>query len=907
MSNTRLRELIKVVRSCKTAAEERAVVSKECAAIRTSFKSDDAEYRHRNVAKLLYIHMLGYPSHFGQMECLNLIASRHYPDKRTGYLGLMLLLDERSEVLMLATHSIKSDLHHQNHYIVGLALCAISNISSPEIARDVSPEIKKLLAAANPYLRKKAALAAVRIVRRVPEVLETYIEAVKTLLSERNHGVVLTGISLLLEICKQDEKQIKTFRPMVPQLVRILKSLVMSSYSPDHDVQGITDPFLQVTILRALRVLGKGSKKASGAMNEILASVATNTDNVKNVGNAILYECVQTILAIEAEQGLRVLAINILGRFLLNRDNNIRYVALNTLTLVVAKDIQAVQRHRTTIVTCLKKDTDISIRRRALELIYTIVDKENVQVLIGELLEFLEVVEFEMKRDLVTKICILSEKHAPTKRWHVDTIVQVMTMPGVTINEEILGNFVDLIVRTSNLHAYAVSKMYLALLKNPNNQSLVKVGVWCIGEYGNILISSPDGDLSNQSISEVNVVDLLESLLKNPNTRPRTKEYILLSAMKLTSRFSQQLERLKSILETFKASINLELQQRSCEFINIVSTTGDSLKDSLLEAIPPLDKEEEVEEESQEGSNSSSASSGNSLLALGLGGPMTSNNNTKTSATTTTTTTSGSFSLVEEIFGGSSSTSASSSASSGGSNNSTGASTSSLLGEIFSGASPALPTLTSLTASPSTPSSSSLLAGLGGGARAPPSVGPGSGGIIGGGGLLTGLNLSPSLGSPASSSPLVSSPPSSFGSGGLLPTLLTTTPSILPTNGTNNLVSQTPKYPTVTAFRRNGLVITFDFAKANEVVTVTSKFINETPTAMNDFGFFVAVPPYLELVLHPPSSKIVPANKADTVTQKFTLVRKENQQLAVRIQVRYNIGGNTVTDQDTIVNFPPGL
>jgi hypothetical protein len=100
------------VRSCKTQADERACIHKECAAIRTAFKEENNELRHRNVAKLLFIHMLGYPTHWGQMECLKLVAGTKFPEKRVGYLGLMILLDERQEVLMLVENSLKQYARH---------------------------------------------------------------------------------------------------------------------------------------------------------------------------------------------------------------------------------------------------------------------------------------------------------------------------------------------------------------------------------------------------------------------------------------------------------------------------------------------------------------------------------------------------------------------------------------------------------------------------------------------------------------------------------------------------------------------------------------------------------------------------------------------------------------------------
>lgn len=116
--------MIRAIRACKTAAEERGIVRKECAAIRASISENDPDYRHRNLAKLMFIHMLGYPTHFGQMECLKLIASPGFPEKRIGYLGLMLLLDERQEVLMLVTNSIK-----QYPFQTYCSYCGLSLIS----------------------------------------------------------------------------------------------------------------------------------------------------------------------------------------------------------------------------------------------------------------------------------------------------------------------------------------------------------------------------------------------------------------------------------------------------------------------------------------------------------------------------------------------------------------------------------------------------------------------------------------------------------------------------------------------------------------------------------------------------------------------------------------------------------
>ncbi|KAA8529548.1 hypothetical protein F0562_033653 [Nyssa sinensis] len=544
-SATRLRDMIRAIRACKTAAEERAVVRKECAAIRAAVSENDPDYRHRNLAKLMFIQMLGYPTHFGQMECLKLIASAGFPEKRIGYLGLMLLLDERQEVLMLVTNSLKQDLNHSNQYIVGLALCALGNICSAEMARDLAPEVERLLQFRDPNIRKKAALCCVRIIKKVPDLAENFINPAAALLKEKHHGVLLTGVQLCTDLCKVSAEALEYFRKKCTEgLVKVLKDVVNSPYAPEYDISGIADPFLHIRLLRLLHVLGQGDADASDCMNDILAQVATKTESNKNAGNAILYECVETIMSIEDNSGLRVLAINILGRFLSNRDNNIRYVALNMLMKAISVDTQAVQRHRATILECVK-DSDASIRKRALELVYVLVNEREI---------------------LRPKFAPLLKSFPLEKIWYIDQMLKVLSEAGNFVKDEVWHALIVVISNASNLHGYTVRSLYRAVQTSGEQESLDPI-----------------------TVTESDAVDVVESAIKRHTSDLTTRAMCLIALLKLSCRFPTCSQRIKDITVQYKGSLVLELQQRSIEFNSIIEK-HQNIRSALVERMPVLDE-----------------------------------------------------------------------------------------------------------------------------------------------------------------------------------------------------------------------------------------------------------------------------------------------------------------------------
>ncbi|XP_065076790.1 AP-1 complex subunit gamma-1 isoform X2 [Ochlerotatus camptorhynchus] len=924
---TRLRDLIRQIRAARTAAEERAVVNRECAYIRSTFREEDSVWRCRNIAKLLYIHMLGYPAHFGQLECLKLTASPRFTDKRIGYLGAMLLLDERQDVHLLITNCLKNDLNSTTQFVVGLALCTLGAIASPEMARDLAGEVEKLMRSPNAYIRKKAALCAFRIIKRVPELMEIFLPATRSLLNEKNHGILIAGVTLITEMCEKSQDTLNHFKKIVPNLVRILKNLILAGYSPEHDVSGVSDPFLQVKILRLLRILGHNDPDASEAMNDILAQVATNTETSKNVGNTILYETVLSIMDIKSEGGLRVLAVNILGRFLLNSDKNIRYVALNTLLRTVHADISAVQRHRSTILECLK-DPDVSIRRRAMELSFALINSQNIRAMSKELLIFLEKADADFKAQCSSRMVHVAERYATSIRWRLDTLLSVLIAAGNYVRDDVVSSTIQLILNSPpEEQAYIGLRLWDSLHNITNSfedkQPLLQVAVWTIGEYGDLLLSSERiEDVEIPAESEL--VELYQKLLWTTSVSTASKQYALVSLAKLSTRIHSKEEetRAKQIIEAFGTHLHIDLQQRGVEFSQLFRDYS-HLRPALLEKMPKIQKSLSNGTDGggsvfDEHSNSIDLIEGDDMESSGL--------------------------MSLSIGGGG-----------GGGSLKVGSDTNALLDLLGGeGDEPAegiglvpstnsiIPTTTATNGKAPTPGSSNNqdLLDLLGGLDMPISTPPAAIAPLGGGGGGIGLDLNSlndnsikavttstiinavattpgttTTGVTGSSSfggleNLLNSNLTSPNTAVTIPTELASPTAIINSSSTvNSLFSDFSSInnneehsKTLTALDKNGLLVQLLAKNSGGCLQIMMTAVNNSLTTLEQYLFQAAVPRSFTLQMLSPSGSTLPPG--GTITQEMRVSSTAKATLRMRLRISYQCDGNPILEQTEVSGFP---
>eukprot|EP00796_Vickermania_ingenoplastis_P004408 gene4408-3207_t len=575
LNSIRVRDLIRSVRQCKTPSEEQALVNRERAHIRESMKDGSPYNRTRNMLKLMYLSMIGYSTSFGQLEVVNLLAQRDFSGKRTGYLSLPIMVDEKDEVLTLVENHMKADMGGENPLLRAVALNAAANIASEDMSKDILEDVLKLVRNYNPYLRKKACLCGLRMVRKVPEFSDYFLEELDSMFDDRFSSSLLCSLALA-NYCLQTEQGkpfMDRYRTLTSAAVRQLRSLLNQSRICDSTIGMITDPFLQVKLLEFMRIVGRGNAEVSEQLHDCLASVMSQTNGDKNVSNAVRYECTRTIQAIKSDQTLRQLGITTMGRMLETKSNNFRYIALESLSHFAAMDPSSVQVHQNVILDSIK-EPDPSIQTKSLDLIIELITESNIRQLVPDLLEFLRVSTGDIKERVAMHLCRALEEKSPSDEWRIDVSIKVLKAGKKFVPHSFAFGLIALISRQPEEVQLRAAMTLWEEISQPldavghSREALLLCSLWCVGEYIQGLTKKKE--LPVERVVQAAIDVTLGTIVK------KVKLYGLTSIMKIASSSPTVKPAALKAFGCLVTSLECEQQQRALEYATLLNKFPDT-------------------------------------------------------------------------------------------------------------------------------------------------------------------------------------------------------------------------------------------------------------------------------------------------------------------------------------------
>ncbi|XP_041994356.1 AP-2 complex subunit alpha-1-like [Salvia splendens] len=577
------------IRNCQNKELERLRVDKELGNIRTRFKHEKglSPYEKKKyVWKMLYIYMLGYDVDFGHMEAVSLISAPKYPEKQVGYIVTSCLLNENHDFLRLAINTVRNDIIGRNETFQCLALTLVGNIGGREFAESLAPDVQKLLLSSScrPLVRKKAALCLLRLFRKNPDVVNVdgWSDRMAQLLDERDLGVLTSSMSLLVALVSNNHE---AYWSCLPKCVKTLERLARNQDIPqEYTYYGIPSPWLQVKTMRALQYFPTvEDPNTRRSLFEVLQRILMGTDVVKNVNknnasHAVLFEALALVMHLDAEKEMMSQCVALLGKFIAVREPNIRYLGLENMTrMLMVTDVQdIIKRHQAQIITSLK-DPDISIRRRALDLLYGMCDVSNAKDIVEELLQYLSTADFAMREELSLKAAILAEKFAPDLSWYVDVILQLIDKAGDFVSDDIWFRVVQFVTNNEDLQPYAAMKAREYLDKPAIHETMVKVSAYILGEYSHLLARRP-----GWSPREIfNIIHEKLPTVSTPTISILLSTYakILMHTQPPDAELQKQIW---AIFRKYESCIDAEIQQRAVEYLAL-SMKGAALMDILAE------------------------------------------------------------------------------------------------------------------------------------------------------------------------------------------------------------------------------------------------------------------------------------------------------------------------------------
>ncbi|XP_029107957.1 AP-2 complex subunit alpha-2 isoform X2 [Scleropages formosus] len=590
------------IRNCKSKEAEIKRINKELANIRSKFKGDkalDGYSKKKYVCKLLFIFLLGHDIDFGHMEAVNLLSSNKYTEKQIGYLFISVLVNSNSELIRLINNAIKNDLASRNPTFMNLALHCIANVGSREMAEAFAADVPRILVAGDTMdsVKQSAALCLLRLNRTSPDLVPMgeWTSRVVHLLNDQHLGVVTAATSLITTLAQKNPDDFKTSVSLaVARLSRIVTSVSIDLQ--DYTYYFVPAPWLSVKLLRLLQCYPPPEDAAiRSRLTECLEAILNKAQEPpkskkvqhSNAKNAVLFEAISLIIHHDSEPTLLVRACNQLGQFLQHRETNLRYLALESMCMLASSEFshEAVKTHMETVISALKTERDVSVRQRAVDLLYAMCDRSNAQQIVAEMLNYLETADYSIREEIVLKVAILAEKYAVDYSWYVDTILNLIRIAGDYVSEEVWYRVIQIVINRDDVQGYAAKTVFEALQAPACHENLLKVGGYILGEFGNLIA----GDPRSSPLVQFNLLHSKFHLCSVP-----TRALLLSTYIKFINLFPEIKGTIQEVLRSDSQIRNsdVELQQRAVEYLRLSCVASTDILATVLEEMPPFPERE---------------------------------------------------------------------------------------------------------------------------------------------------------------------------------------------------------------------------------------------------------------------------------------------------------------------------
>uniref|UniRef100_A0A8D0APN8 AP-2 complex subunit alpha n=1 Tax=Sander lucioperca TaxID=283035 RepID=A0A8D0APN8_SANLU len=577
-------------------------INKELANIRSKFKGDkalDGYSKKKYVCKLLFIFLLGHDIDFGHMEAVNLLSSNKYTEKQIGYLFISVLVNSNSDLISLINNGIKNDLASRNPTFMNLALHCIANVGSREMAEAFASQIPSILVAGDTMdsVKQSAALCLLRLNRTSPDLVPMgeWTARVVHLLNDQHLGVVTAAASLITTLAQKSPEDFKTSISLaVARLSRIVTSASIDLQ--DYTYYFVAAPWLSVKLLRLLQCYPPPEDAAlRSRLTECLETILNKAQEPpkskkvqhSNAKNAVLFEAIALIIHHDSEPTLLVRACNQLGQFLQHRETNLRYLALESMCTLASSEFshEAVKTHIDTVINALKTERDVSVRQRAVDLLYAMCDRSNAKQIVAEMLSYLENADYSIREEMVLKVAILAEKYAVDYTWYVDTILNLIRIAGDYVSEEVWYRVIQIVINQDDVQGYAAKTVFEALQAPACHENLVKVGGYILGEFGNLIA----GDSRSSPLVQFNLLHSKFHLCSVP-----TRALLLSAYIKFINLFPEVKATIQDVLRSDSQLRNadVELQQRAIEYLRLSCIASTDILATVLEEMPPFPERE---------------------------------------------------------------------------------------------------------------------------------------------------------------------------------------------------------------------------------------------------------------------------------------------------------------------------